>query len=50
VAEFGLVLRNSEYKGSASFTGAYALIKDLDSIKGDPYKVEFMNILRVLAD
>ncbi len=45
VAEFGLLLRNSEYKGQASFENVYGRIVGLPSIKGDGYKTEFIEIV-----
>lgn len=47
VAEFGLLLRNSEFKENASFENAYGRIVNLPSIKYDQYKAEFLNMIKV---
>lgn len=46
VVEFGLLLKNSIYKGNASYTSAYERIKNMNSIKMDPYKLELLDFLR----
>lgn len=43
VAEFGLILRDSAYKGTASLTSVLARLNDLSEyIEGDIYKQEFV--------
>jgi Ca-activated chloride channel family protein len=50
VAEFGILLRNSQYKENASYQNAFNLIKNIVSIKSDQYKMEYMDLIRKLAD
>ena len=47
-AEVCMVLRDSEWKGSASFGSALALLRDCKSISGDPYKEEFVYLVTLL--
>ena len=43
VAEFGLILRNSAYKGNASLSSVIARLNDLSNyVEGDTYKQEFV--------
>lgn len=47
VAEFGLLLRNSEYKGTASFENVLSALENLSGyIDGDIYKEEFVTIIQ----
>lgn len=48
VAEFGLVLRDSQFKGNCSFENAYGRIANLPGLKEDPYKAEFLEMIRDL--
>lgn len=48
VAEFGLLLRDSEYKGNASYESVYGRIVNLASVKRDSYKSEFVRIVQSL--
>lgn len=50
VAEFGLLLRDSEYKGNSSFENVYGRIANLPGIKEDPYKAEFMEMVKGLMN
>ncbi|MCM1236016.1 MAG: von Willebrand factor type A domain-containing protein, partial [Ruminococcus flavefaciens] len=46
VAEFGLILRNSEYKGSASLTAVLTRLNDLNEyIANDTYKKELVTLV-----
>jgi Ca-activated chloride channel family protein len=45
VAEFGMLLRNSEYMGDASFTGVLERISRLECVKEDQYKAEFLTLV-----
>lgn len=45
VVEFGLILRNSEYKGSANLDNIISRIQDMNCVKDDVYKKEFKDIL-----
>ncbi|MCM1186458.1 MAG: VWA domain-containing protein [Lachnoclostridium sp.] len=47
VAEFGLLLRDSEYKGSASFDNVRKLLKNVDT-DNDDYKDEFSYLVKKL--
>lgn len=47
VAEFGLILRDSEYKGSASFDNVRELLKNVDT-DSDDYKDEFSYLVKKL--
>ena len=47
VAEFGLVLRNSEYKGTASFENVISRLEDLKQYtESDLYKTEFTELVQ----
>lgn len=48
VAEFGLLLRDSEYKGDSSFESVYGRAVNLPSVKEDAYKVEFLGMVEKL--
>lgn len=47
VAEFGLMLRDSQYKGDASFENIRALLKNVDTDEDD-YKDEFVYLVKKL--
>lgn len=47
VAEFGLILRDSEYKGDASFENVRELLKNVDT-DDDDYKDEFVYLVKRL--
>lgn len=49
VVEYGLLLRESEYKADASFTAVINRLKTLQCVSGDnadPFKTEFLEIVR----
>lgn len=47
VAEYALLLRNSQYKGSANFDSILSRLQAIESyLAGDPLKTEFHNIVR----
>ena len=48
VAEFGLILRDSEYKGEASFENVKELLKKVD-VQDDEYKDEFSYLVRKIS-
>ena len=48
VAEAGMLLRGSEWKGSASYTSALELLRGSEGLTGDPYKEEFLYLLTLL--
>ena len=47
VAEFGMILRNSEFKGSASCEQILDLLEDYD-YRSDDYKTEFVYLVRTM--
>lgn len=48
VVEFALLLRESEYKGDATYSGLIALLEDLD-LSGDEFKEEFRELVHTYA-
>ena len=48
VAEAGMLIRNSEWKGTATWDSALELVRDCKSVTGDPYKEEFVYLLTLL--
>ena len=48
VAETAMVLRDSPYRGSASFSGAAELLRGCENVLGDPYKEEFLYLVTLL--
>lgn len=48
VAECGMLLRDSEYKGGAGWNEALALARSDTAAVGDPYKEEFIYLLTLL--
>ena len=49
VAEYGLILRDSKYKGGASFDGVIQRLSALDCTSvenGDIFKLEFLNVVK----
>ena len=48
VAEAGMILRESEWKGSATWAQALELIRGCGSVTGDVYKEEFVYLLTLL--
>lgn len=48
VAEAGMLLRDSEFKGDSTYSAALALARDCGSVTGDPYKEEFVYMLTLL--
>ncbi len=48
VAETALLLRDSAYKGSATFENVQALLKGCDTVAGDVYKEEFVYLVNLL--
>ncbi len=45
VAETAMVLRDSPWRGTASFTGAAELLRGCENVLGDPYKEEFLYLV-----
>lgn len=48
--EMSLVLRDSNFKGTASLSAAKRRINSLESVADDPYKVELLSLLSLLMD
>ena len=48
VAEAGMLIRNSEWKGTATWDSALELVRDCKSVTGDLYKEEFLYLLGLL--
>ena len=48
VTEAGMLIRNSEWKGTATWDSALELARDCKSVTGDPYKEEFVYLLTLL--
>ncbi len=48
VAETAMVLRDSPYRGTASYADALALLRGCDSVLGDSYKEEFLYLVTLL--
>lgn len=48
VAEFGMLLRDSQFKGQASYENIFGRIAGLPSVKADPYKAEFLDFVELL--
>ncbi|MFN8354349.1 MAG: von Willebrand factor type A domain-containing protein [Spirosomataceae bacterium] len=46
VAEFGLLLRNSEFKGSAHFDQVLALAKEAQGSDSEGYRAEFLKLVK----
>ena len=46
VAQFGLLLRDSEYKGRASYAGVLALAGKALGQDPEGYRVEFINLVK----
>ncbi|MBR4502641.1 MAG: von Willebrand factor type A domain-containing protein [Clostridia bacterium] len=48
VAETAMVLRDSPYRGSASYAGAAELLRECGNVLGDSYKEEFLYLVSLL--
>ncbi len=48
VAETGMLLRGSEWAGSATWESALALLRDCGAVSGDAYKEEFLYLVTLL--
>ena len=48
VAQATMLLRDSEFAGTATYASALALARDCASVSGDPYKEEFVYLLTLL--
>ncbi len=49
VAETGMLLRDSEWKGTASWDSVLALLRDCQGVTGDVYKEEFLYLAGLLS-
>ena len=50
VIEFGLILRNSRYKGDASYNRIINRLEGLSSVENDPYRQEFLSLVIKRSD
>jgi Ca-activated chloride channel family protein len=48
VAQMGMLLRDSKLKGTATYASTLALLRDCQSITGNPYKEEFLYLVTLL--
>jgi len=48
VTEVGMILRNSEWKGTATYETALELLRTCESVTGDSYKEEFLYLVGLL--
>ena len=48
VAEVGMILRSSEWKGDATYETALDLLRDCGSVSGDSFKEEFVTLVNYL--
>lgn len=48
VTEVGMILRESEWKGTATYETALELLRNCESVKGDSYKEEFLYLVGLL--
>ncbi len=46
VAQFGMLLRESEFKGTSDYQGIYDRLKVLPAVMDDDYKAEFLYLVR----
>lgn len=46
VVEYGLLLRNSEFKGNADFENIISRLSQLSCVREDPFKAEFLEIVK----
>ena len=46
VAEFGMLLRDSKYKGSSTYDSIIKTLENLDCVKNDTYKDEFCSLVK----
>ncbi|MBO7663285.1 MAG: DUF3520 domain-containing protein, partial [Clostridia bacterium] len=49
VAETGLLLRGSEWKGTATWDSVLGLLRDCGAVSGDVYKEEFVYLAGLLS-
>ena len=50
VAEFAMLLRESEYVGNATYDHVINRLKQLDNIENDPYKKEFVELVKMAKE
>ena len=48
VVEAGMLIRNSEWKGTATWDSALELVRNCGNVTGDAYKEEFLYLLTLL--
>lgn len=50
VVQFGMLLRDSEYKGSTTYNGIIRELSKLDSVSSDEYRREFLELVKKVND
>ena len=50
IAETGMLLRDSEYKGNSSYESALSLLNSVSDIKDDTSKLEFLLLVDKVSD
>ena len=48
VAEVGMLLRGSEWAGTASYDSALVLLRNCGAVAGDAYREEFLYLVTLL--
>lgn len=48
VAQVGMLLRDSQWRGTSSYDNALQLLRDTANLSGDPYKEEFLYLVTLL--
>lgn len=48
VVEAALVMRNSQYKGTASLQSAITRLESIENLSADPYKTEFLTLMKLI--
>ena len=50
VAEVGMLLNESEFKGTSTYESAASLLEPLNSVKTDPYRTEFLEMVQAMPN
>ena len=49
VAEVGMLLNDSEFKGTSSYESAYQILSNLKSVQSDPDRTDFLGMVQLLS-
>ena len=49
VAEVGMMLNNSEFKGTSSYESAHQILSNLKSVQSDPDRTDFLGMVQLLS-